>query len=555
MTRAFVIPGQDSIVLPDTRQIILKLKTQAWVDGIYQTIPGAYFEQQPDHVACVVPMHDDTIRLLFNMGWPTTGLEPFWYYFPLPKINGKFDPMWHQLATAAFMSVNKRAYCLNDPRTGKTGGIAMAMEWLQWYCGIPGAFLTIATVSNMVGVWHKTLTKTFPHRKVVVLHGGVGAKDRLRKLEEPADHYIINYDGVKMIQTALYDMVAAKRITLINVDELTHYGNTDSGRWEAADEIINGPVPVEWAWGLTGSPGGNPPAVYGFTKAITPWMMPVTRQSTWEDMCYKQWGSYRWQRTVRVETDHLIRRVMQPAIRFAKKEVMPFMPPAPITPRDCELTSEQRRAYDKMKKEMILLTESGQVIEAVHKSALIHKLFQIALGSVKDQQGNTLHLKNEKRVKTIIELIKEGSYKTVIYGAYTASIHRLTEQLRAKKYTVEYVDGSVSAKKRDKIFNDFQEKKNPHVIVAHPQTVAFGVELAAADTFIYNGPTLSGTFNYQQSLERGLSAEQRADIVNIIQLSAIDEERAFFEALDNNVTYSQAVNDLFSRITKGELSR
>jgi len=53
------------------------------------------------------------------------------------------------------------------------------------------------------------------------------------------------------------------------------------------------------------------------------------------------------------------------------------------------------------------------------------------------------------------------------------------------------VNGQVSASKRDVIFKDFQDSKDPHVLIAHPGTMAHGLTLTTASTIIWYGPVNS----------------------------------------------------------------
>jgi hypothetical protein len=52
-------------------------------------------------------------------------------------------------------------------------------------------------------------------------------------------------------------------------------------------------------------------------------------------------------------------------------------------------------------------------------------------------------------------------------------------------------------------------------------------------------------------MERPLSAKQTADKVSLIQLSATDEERKFFENLEKRQTSAEMTSDLFTFFLKG----
>lgn len=496
----------------------------------------------------LLPCQDDTIRLLENMGLPVAGLEPYRRQYRTPLAEGRYQPMAHQVTTAAFCAVHHRGYVTSTMRTGKTFSMIACLDYLQRVARVPGAALIVATVSNLTGVWYNSLCSTLPDKKVVVVHGGTGKADRLRRLRTPADYYVINYDGVKMVKDELMAMTASGRITRVVVDELTHYANISSARWKAMNAVLNSGKGVPYVWGLTGSPGDNPIAIFGMCKLINPQQLPCQKLGTWRDMTQYKFGPEAWQWRNKPECAQLIYSAMQPNIRFDKADIMD-LPPIVRQLRDCELSSEQEAAYKQLKDEMMTILESGETIEAVHKASLAGKLFQVALGTAISGDRH-VQLDNKKRVDTVVECIKEASQKVVIFCSYTGVTDRLCQQLTERGYSCEIVDGRITGKKRTKIFSDFQNAKDPHILICHPQTTAFGVELAAADTMIFNGPPLSGEVIYAQALERLSSLKQQARQIAIIQIAATREERNFFSGLDNGTKASMLINNMFAELTQ-----
>jgi SNF2 family DNA or RNA helicase len=549
----------DLLVVPDTGVIIdkahnnyiLNITDPAITAQIKEAVPFVMTRAYDKGELVLLPVHDDTLRLLRNMKLPTAGMEPLRWQYHAPLIEGEFKAMVHQVTSAAFMASHNRCFNTSTMRTGKTGSVIMCTDYLQSVKGVTGAVLIVATVSNLTGVWKRTIDKTLPNRIAVVVHGGTGKADRVRRLNTPADYYIINYDGVKIAHDEIKAMVLDGRINIVVVDELTHYGNPDSGRFIAMNDIVNkGPRTPDYVYGLTGSPGKNPIPIFGFVKLINPEKLPCKRLSVWQDYTQYRFGRETWQWRNRPGCDKIIFETMQPNIRFDKADIMD-LPPVVRQTRDCDLSKEQKVAYKKMREDMMALTQDGTVIEAVHKASLTHKLFQIALGTAIGADKKALiQLDNGPRIATIVEVIKEAAAKVVIFCTYTGVIDRLAKQLKDKGYTVGVVDGRVTGKKRDTLFHDFQNRKDPHILIVHPQTVAFGVELAAADTMIFNGPPLSGDFIYEQALERLSSLKQKARQISIIQIVATEEERNFFSGLDMGVKSSKLVNDLFAEVTK-----
>lgn len=548
-SQLLTVPGSGVIIDPVHNNYIINVTDQQVLGKLLSIIPNLFTRSYNGGTLVVLPVHDDTLRILWNTGFSIHGLGPLHWQYKQPLIEGQFKAMAHQVSSAAFMASHHRCYNLSTMRTGKSGATVMCTDYLQTVKGIPGAVLIVATVSNLTGVWKHTIETTLPDKTVVVVHGGTGKADRLRRLRKMAHYYIINYDGVKMVQDELVHMVETGRISIVVVDELTHYGNVTSKRFKAMDAVINGKHRVPYAYGLTGSPGENPIPVYGFAKLINPDRLPCRRLTTWQGLTQFRYGSEAWQWKNKSTCAETIHNTLQPAIRFDKKDIMD-LPPIVKQMRDCELTADQRSMYKAMREEMIALTKTGELVEAVHKASMFQKLFQISLGSVIGADKQHILLDNSPRINTILEVIKEALGKVVIFCPYTGVIDILAKQLESKGYSVGVVDGRVTGKRRDVIFSDFQSKADPYILVCHPQTTAFGVELAAADTMIFNGPPLSGGFIYEQALERLSSLKQKAKQISIVQIVATAEERKFFQGLDNGVKASELINDLFAEATR-----
>lgn len=526
---------------------LLRLTEEVVVHEVL-TIPGSHQIQSGTEAVISLPFNESSVRQLYKKGFPVRGIEPFHYLYELPLVEGSYKAMEHQKDSAAFMATHPRCYNTSTMRTGKTASVVLAADYLKQVRQVQGAVLIVATVSTLVGTWEHTIRTTLPWAGVSVVHGGTGKKARLDQLYTPADYYIINYDGVKMIEKELRQLVERGSLSIVVLDELTHYGNHKSGRWKAMDRIVNGTKRAEYVWGLTGSPGSNAPPYFGMCMLVNADNMPCGRADTWDRITRVKYGTERWMWRNSPEASRYMAEAMQPTIRFDKKDIMD-LPPVVWQKRECALTEAQQTAYEQMREFMVAEMQSGEVVEAVHKASMIQKLFQISQGCLMNN-GEAINLDNENRVEVIDECVKEAEAKVVIFSPYTAVSNRLVDQLRAKGYTVEKVDGSVTGGKRARIFREFQETPDPHVLVCQPRTTAFGVELSAADTIIFNGPPLSGDFIYAQAIERLSSLKQKASQVSIIQLSATREERKFFAGLDSGVKQSDVINDIFVELSK-----
>jgi len=98
-----------------------------------------------------------------------------------------------------------------------------------------------------------------------------------------------------------------------------------------------------------------------------------------------------------------------------------------------------------------------------------------------------------------------------------------------KEWSVAVVDGNVSAKKRTDIFRAFRSMKDPHIIVAHPQCMAHGLDLTAASLAIWYAPIHTNKF-YEQACARIDGSRQTAKI-DIAHIYATPEERRIYQVV------------------------
>jgi SNF2 family DNA or RNA helicase len=481
-----------------------------------------------------------------GMGPPPPSAAPFGSLYK-PELAGGCQPMPHQLETAGFLIANKRAYCTSDTRTGKTLACAMALDYLRRT--EPGGTLIVCPLSVMDSAWGQSIRTADPEARVGLLRGSKRQRQELLSRRYP--YYVINYDGLVIIENELRKLIMESLITKVVIDELNHFGNPSAHRYKVADRLFNSPaVPVKYMWGLTGTPGADSMAVFGMCKLINFGGIPWKSKSAWQAAAQIKWGSEAWQWKDRPEAPHIIKRVMQPTIRYTREEVLPSLPPVIHIGKEAAMSEEQSGYYDELKRDLIVRFERGDTVTADQKASLLSKLFQICAGVVLTDRG-TVVLDNAPRVAMLKDLINETPKKTVIYCHFTAVIDDLVEKL-GRDFTAVKVDGSVTGGRRDAVFKAFREEADPRVLIAHQKTVAYGTELAAADQLINNGPQMSGVSTYSQGLDRASSMEQSSDRISVIDVWTSPEEKMYMASLNARKRHSDIISNLFTLIGRGE---
>lgn len=520
-----------AFVTADKRALVLRLKNP---DVVLQHLPHKLISRgDKDFVA--VPHTPDVYRVLRNLGIKLDGMTPFEQRYTPPKIKGEYPPGPHQIATAAFMTTEPRGYVLSTPRTGKTASALMAIDFLLQEKEIEFA-IVVAPLTCLRDVWEEEALGMSLKRSLGVL---VGTNSKvLKMLSQPHDVFIINPDRLKTIALELRVLLAGRTYAVV-IDESTDYANKSTDRWKSIAPIVK---EAKYCHLMTGTPGG-PDSVFGQACLNTPHTVPKSYTS-WRDKTMIQTDRFTWK--PRPNFEEHVKTALSPSIRFDKKDVMPWLPKVQTLSRSAELTKMQREMYESMRKDMVV-TMNDTPITAANAAVMSAKLVQIACGAVVTDTGEAVMLDVAPRLSELLRIISETDSKVVVFAPFKAVLRQLAEMV-GKHHSCALVDGSVTGSKRDAVFKAFRTQKDPHVLLAHPRTTSFGLELAVADTIVFWGPPLNGPFVYQQAVERIQSAQQKSATPAIVHLHSSAAERHIFKSIAAGVNLNEHVVNLFRTI-------
>ena len=445
---------------------------------------------------------------------------------------GKYAPFDHQKKTAAFLTMHPRAFCFNEQGTGKTASAIWAADFLMKQGKIKRA-LVICPLSIMDSAWRDDFFTFAPHRSVDVAYGE--SKKRKEIIRQGADFVVINYDGVEIV----YDEIAKGGFDLVIIDEATHYKNAQSKRWKILNKLMTDDT---WLWMMTGTPAAQSPLdAYGLAKLINPLSVPRFFGS-FRDMVMTKASQFRW--VIKPSASALVFNALQPAIRFTKEECLD-LPDMTYVKRQVELTRQQKKYYDMLKKRMVMEI-NGDEVSAVNAAVIMNKLLQISAGAVYTDEGDTLEFDIKHRYKVLREVIDESSQKVLIFVPFKHTIDILTDKLRADGITTEVIRGDVPVARRTDIFKRFQEAHDPRVLVIQPQAAAHGVTLTAANTVVWWGPTPS-LETYAQANARVHRAGQKHPCT-VVQLQGSTVEKRVYSLLDKRIDVHTKMIDLYKEL-------
>lgn len=446
---------------------------------------------------------------------------------------GQHKPFAHQRTTSAFLTMNRRAFCLNEQGTGKTGSVIWAADYLLKSKQIKRV-LVICPLSIMDSAWRADMFKFAMHRTVSVAYGD---KHRRRAvINSPAEFVVINYDGVEIVA----DDIARGGFDLIVVDEANAYKNVQTKRWKTLNSLLK---PDTWLWLLTGTPASQSPLdAYGLAKLVNPSGIPKYFTS-FRDQVMMKVTNFRW--ITKSTATQTVFNALQPAIRYTKDECLD-LPEMTYTKRQVELTKQQQKYYDLLKKRMVVQA-AGEEITSVNAAVNMSKLLQISCGAVYSDTGETLEFDISKRYKVLTEVIDEASQKVLVFVPFKHIINILCTQLNKDGYVTEIINGDVPVHRRTDIFKRFQdEPTGTRVLVIQPQAAAHGVTLTAANAVVWWGPTPS-LETYAQANARVHRSGQRHPST-VVQLAGSSVERHVYKLLDNKIDAHTQIVDLYKEV-------
>lgn len=455
--------------------------------------------------------------------------SPILKTYDWPGLHRPFD---HQKTTSSFLTLNKRAFCLNEQGTGKTGSVIWAADYLMRQ-GRIRRVLVICPLSIMDSAWRADLFKFAMHRSVDIAHGS--AEKRRAVIESQAEFVIINFDGVEVVA----DAIEKANFDLIVVDEANAYKNAQTNRWKVLNHLVK---PDTWLWMLTGTPAAQSPVdAYGLAKLVNPQGVPRFFGS-FKDMVMYKVTQFKW--VPKPSATDTVFKALQPAIRFTKDECLD-LPEMTYVNREVVLTKQQAKFYNLMKNRMVM-EAAGEEITAVNAAVNLSKLLQISCGAVYSDTGEVVEFDIKNRYAVLKEVIDEANNKVLVFVPFKHAIDLITAKLRDDGIPTEIIRGDVSATKRTDIFKRFQETPEPRVLVIQPQSAAHGVTLTAADTVVWWGPT-SSLETYAQANARVHRAGQHHPST-VIRLMGSNAEKHVYRMLDTKIDVHTKIVDLYKEL-------
>ena len=201
------------------------------------------------------------------------------------------------------------------------------------------------------------------------------------------------------------------------------------------------------------------------------------------------------------------------------------LPPKTYMKRVIQLTPEQKKVYEEMKK-TALATLNGKTVTTMNVITQLMRLQQITCGHFKADDDSVQNIKSN-RITELMDVLEEMEGKAIIWAHWRHDIDTIVESIE-DKYPGSVVTyyGDTTTEDRQKAIKKIQDPESKvRFLVGTPQTGGYGITLTGASTMIYysNGYDLEKRQQSEARIDR-IGQKKPMTYIDILAEDTIDEK-------------------------------
>ena len=258
---------------------------------------------------------------------------------------------------------------------------------------------------------------------------------------------------------------------------------------------------------MTGSPvTKNPLDLYTQCDFLSPWLLNFTSYYAFRNRYAEMKTLHMHGRQIQVvngfkNLGELSDKLKDFSYRVLKDDCLD-LPDKIFIKRQIQLTPDQRKLYEQMKKEAIAILK-GKQSTTVNTLTQLMRLQQITCGHFTADDGAVQPIANN-RITELMNVLEETEGKAIIWAHYQYDITAIIKAVVEKYGPRSIVDyyGLTPQEERQPNIKRFQDDPECRFIVGTPSTGGYGITLTAANTVIY--------YSNGYDLEKRLQSEDRA---------------------------------------------
>lgn len=480
----------------------------------------------------------------------------------VPHRNERLFP--YQTTGVRWLVDLQRVILADEMGTGKTIQALVALNDISLSAGRPAV---VVCPTSTLYMWEAECATWCPSRTPYVVAGTKRQQEKAVEAAaaDPSALVIVSwgllakvtklewYGGAKALSAAEKsdNLLQAFDFEVCIFDEAHRAKDPASKRSMAAKQLRRN---ASYVWLLTGTPLANVP---GDAWALLNLADPAewTSRSKFNDRYVfsieTQYGAkpVDWADGTRAEINrHLARYVL----RRRKVDVLPDLPPKTYQVRKVELAGKQKTAYNKLRKDQLLLLD-GEFLSATNPLELLSYSSMAASATPVLQDGRIVELGTpSNKLDALLDIMSEmdPNEQFVVFAESKKLLDLVAARLERDGEAIMRIDGSVEPRMRQALIDGFQAGRSRIALV----TLAAGSEgitLTAAQTAIFLQRSYSMLTNRQAEdrIHRPGQTGDHVTIIDVVSQGTVDEDmvaavRRKGELLDDTLDQAEQVRAL-----------
>lgn len=422
----------------------------------------------------------------------------------------KYNPHSYQEYAVKFIESHPISALFLDMGLGKTSITLTAVNELLFDSFEVRKVLVIAPLRVARNTWCDEIKK-WDHLRNIKYSIVVGTeKERISALNEKADIYIINRENVDwLVKKSGYKF----DFDMVVIDELSSFKNHQSKRVKSLMKIR---PKVKRIVGLTGTPSSNGLMdLFAEFKVLDlgerlGYFIGQYRNTYFKPDKTNGAIVYSYKPLPNAE-DSIYEKISDITVSMKASEYLK-MPELVISNYKVEMSDNEKKQYDEMKKNLICEIKDGEITVS-NAGSLSNKLSQFANGAVYDDEQNIVEI-HSRKLDALEDIIESMNGKPLLVAYwYKHDLQRIK-----KRFDVREI-------KTGKDIADWNKGKIP-VALIHPASAGHGLNLQqGGSTLVWFGLTWSLEL-YQQTNGRLYRQGQKNTVViqHIVTKGSIDEQ-------------------------------
>ena len=371
----------------------------------------------------------------------------------------------------------------------------------------------------------------------------------LNTLFKPGSHLNILIMNVESFSSGngsdfAYKFLASHPKSMVAIDEATTIKTPTSNRTK---NILSLSKHCKYRRILTGSPVTKSPLdLYSQCQFLDPWLLDQQSYYTFKarySICKKIQVNGRQVEIVvgYRNLGELSEKIKSFSKRILKEDCLD-LPEKSYVKHYVELTKEQQKVYQQMKKEAIAFLDGKMQSSATVMTQLM-RLHQITCGHFTSDDGTIKDLPCQ-RLNELMDILEKIEGKTIIWSHYTHDVKRIIKEIKRVYGDDSVVDyyGQTDTDSRSKNIKKFQTDDKCRFFVGTTHTGGYGITLTAGSNMIYfsNGYDLEKRQQSEARIDR-IGQTQKMTYIDIMSQDTIDER--IVKALREKVNIANTIMD------------